>query len=208
MSMKYIVGKKVQMTQFFDEEGRAHAATIVEAGPVTITGVRTTEKDGYTAVQLGYGTKREKNIAKAQQVAWKDFGMFADVREFRTDALAPEDLVGDSFQIADMFAVGDAITVTGISKGKGFQGVVKRHGFEGGRRTHGQKHSEREPGSIGSGGVQRVFKGTRMAGRMGTDRITVKNLSVLAIHPETHTMLIKGAVPGRRGTILEIIAQK
>jgi large subunit ribosomal protein L3 len=104
----------------------------------------------------------------------------------------------------DQFAEGDMIRVSGISKGKGFQGVVKRHGFHGGPRTHGQKHSEREPGSIGAGGMQRVMKGMRMAGRMGTDRITVKNLTVLAVDPKTNIMVIKGALPGKRGTMLEI----
>ncbi len=196
------------MIQFFDEEGRAHAATVVEAGPITVTGVRMPEADGYAGVQVGYGTKSEKNIAKAQKGAWKDLGMFEDMREFRLETALDGVKTGDSFKIADIFTVGDPITVTGISKGKGFQGVVKRHGFHGDKRSHGRKHGERSPGAIGSGGIQRVFKGMRMAGRMGSDRVTVKNLTVLAIHPETHTMLIKGAVPGRRGTILEITSQK
>ena len=130
-------------------------------------------------------------------------GTFAVVREFpKTDE--KELAVGDSFSIQDIFEAGDIISVAGTSKGKGFQGVVKRHGFGGGRRSHGQKHSEREPGSIGATGPARVFKGTRMGGRMGNDRITVKNLRVLAMDPASNTLLIKGAVPGRRGTLLEI----
>lgn len=204
-TMKFILGKKVQMTQFFDDNGQAHAATIVETGPMTVTQVKTEEKDGYKALQLGYGARREKNVSKAQQGAWKDLGMFEVLREVRADEL-PELNRGDSYGVADAFEVGDTIAVSGISKGKGFQGVVKRYNFAGGRRSHGQKHSEREPGSIGATGPARVFKGMRMPGRMGTDRVTVKNLQILAINKDDNTMLIKGAVPGRRGTLLEIAA--
>ncbi len=128
------------------------------------------------------------------------------MREFRLST--PSELKkGDVLSPTDVLEVGQAITVTGISKGKGFQGVVKRHNFAGGRRSHGQKHSEREPGSIGATGPQRVFKGTRMGGRMGSDRVSVKNLEVVAMDLEKNVVFIKGAVPGRRGTLLEIVTQ-
>lgn len=202
--MNAILGRKVAMTQFFDAEGRAHAATLVEAGPATVTAIKTIERDGYEAVQVGYGAAKEHRVAKAQKKAWGDAGVFATVREF--PKTADEELtIGDSFSIEDIFAEGDTVAVVGTSKGKGFQGVVKRYNFAGGRRSHGQKHSEREPGSIGATGPARVFKGTRMGGRMGSDRVTVKNLSVLAMDPASNTLLIKGAVPGRRGTLLEIV---
>jgi large subunit ribosomal protein L3 len=200
--MKFILGKKQKMTQYFDEEGNVHPATEVQAGPITVTRVKTQDTDGYDAVQVGYGTQKETRISKAVRGAIKDLGFFRVLKEFRPKQ-AIEAQIGDTIN-ADIFAVGDTVTVTGISKGKGFQGVVKRHGFAGGRRTHGQKHSEREPGSIGSTGPQRVFKGTKMAGRMGSDRITVKNLKVLAVDPAANTILIKGAIPGRRGTLVEI----
>ena len=201
--MKAILGRKVAMTQFFDEDGRAHAATVVEAGPATVTALKTMDRDGYEAVQVGFGTRKEKNVSQALQKQWGDMGTFALTREFPL----PVEMayaIGDSYSLSDVFEIGDTIAVCGTSKGKGFQGVVKRYNFKGGRRSHGQKHSEREPGSIGATGPARVFKGTRMAGRMGSDRVTVKNLQVLAMDPETNTLLIKGAVPGRRGTVLEI----
>ncbi|MFT7557495.1 MAG: large subunit ribosomal protein L3 [Planctomycetota bacterium] len=204
--MKFILGRKIAMTQYFDEEGRAHPATVIDAGPITVTQVKTVETDGYSAVQVGYGTRREKNVNKAQLGAWGEMGPFAAVTEFRDKSTDLEGYtVGDIILTADQFQAGDKVFVTGTSKGKGFQGVVKRHGFAGGRRSHGQKHSEREPGSIGSTGPQRVFKGTRMGGRMGSDRVTVQNLQVLAVDAEKNQMVIKGALPGRRGTLLEIV---
>lgn len=194
------------MTQFFAVDGTCHGVTIVEATPSVVTQVKTVEKDGYDAVQVGFGVRREKNINKPQLGAWKDLGNFRFVREFRLNEPATM-AVGDTLSIDKVFELGQIIAVTGITKGKGFQGVVKRHGFHGGRRSHGQKHSEREPGSIGATGPQRVFKGTRMGGRMGSDRVTVKNLEILAIDGENNTLLIKGAIPGRPGTLLEIVAK-
>jgi len=204
--MKFILGKKSSMTQYFAEDGRAYAATLIEAGPMTVTQVKEGGKDGYRAVQFGYGTQAKHRIAKAQAGAWKDLGSFRVVRELRTEGeSAPEMKVGDKVDVS-VFAKGDLITVSGTSKGKGFQGVVKRHGFGGGRRSHGQKHSEREPGAIGGGGRAggRVAKGMRMAGRMGGDRITVKNLRVLEVDTTHNLLLVSGAVPGRAGTLLEI----
>jgi large subunit ribosomal protein L3 len=205
---KFILGEKQNMTQFFMEDGTAHAATVVKAGPTTVTQIRTKDTDGYDAVQVGFGERNEKNINKAQKSAWKDLGNFRYVKEFRQGDVNAELKVGDKFTADQVFEIGEEVAVTGTSKGKGFQGVVKRHNFAGGRRSHGQKHSEREPGSIGATGPARVFKGTKMGGRMGSDRVTVKNLQVLAIDPKTNVMIIKGAIPGRRGTLLEIVANK
>lgn len=201
---KYMLGEKIQMTQFFDEQGIAHAATLVSVTPMTVTQVKTVENDGYDAVQVSSGTRKEKNIAKPQLGHFKDLGAFRYSKEFLVDAADLSNYARGNTLTADQFSVGDNIRVSGISKGKGFQGVVKRHGFHGGPRSHGQKHSEREPGSIGAGGMQRVMKGMRMAGRMGSDRITVRNLTVLAVDPKTNIMVIKGALPGKRGTMLEI----
>jgi large subunit ribosomal protein L3 len=189
--MKFILAIKEKMTQIFDESGNVVPATLVNAGPITAVQIKTKEKDGYDAVQFGFGQRKEKNN-------------FRYLREYRM-ALAGEVglKVGDTID-ADVFEKGDVINVAGISKGKGFQGVVKRHGFHGGPRTHGQKHSEREPGSIGATGPQRVFKGTRMPGRMGGDRITVKNLKIVQVDKKNNQLLIFGAVPGRKGTLLEI----
>lgn len=200
--MKFILGTKERMTQYFDAEGRVFPATIVNAGPVTVTKVMSTDNDGYTAVQVGFSAQKEGRINKAQKGDWKGLETYKFVKEFRLEG-GTEIKRGDVITV-ESFKEGDTIVVAGTSKGKGFQGVVKRHGFHGGRRTHGQKHSEREPGSIGAGGIQRVFKGTRMAGRMGGDRVSVKNLNVLAIDPINNQLLIKGAIPGRRGSLVEI----
>ncbi|HVX91489.1 MAG TPA: 50S ribosomal protein L3 [Candidatus Paceibacterota bacterium] len=204
--MKFILARKERMTQIFTEEGKAFAGTVLIATPMTVTQVKTKDgKDGYNALQVGFGTKKATNLAKAQQGHFKGKG-FAHVQEFRTDDTAE---VGSEIKV-DVFAAGDTVQVSGITKGKGFQGGVKRHGFKGGSRTHGQKHSEREPGSIGGSGGRaggRVAKGIRMAGRMGGDRVTVKNLTVLAVDPATNEIIVSGAVPGARGTILEIISK-
>ncbi|MCR4306891.1 MAG: 50S ribosomal protein L3 [Candidatus Yonathbacteria bacterium] len=199
--MKFILGTKEEMSQIFTEEGIAIPVTLLSAGPVVVTQVKTDEKDGYEAVQVGYGVKNPRNINKAQTGHFKGLGNFRYVKEFRTAQSGIK--VGDSFDVSS-FEPGDVVEVSGVSKGKGFQGVVKRHGFHGGPRTHGQKHSEREPGSIGATGPQRVFKGTRMGGRMGADRVTVKRLKVVAIDKENNVMAISGAIPGRRGTVIEI----
>ena len=199
---KYILGTKQKMVQFFNENGKSVPATFVQAGPVVVTQIKTKEKDGYIAVQVGFGSRKEKNINKAQKGHFGDKGNFAYSREFRLDK-DPEVKVGDQIDIS-VFEVGDVVEISGVSKAKGFQGVVKRHGFHGGPRTHGQKHSEREPGSIGATGPQRVFKGTRMGGRMGGDRVTVKNLTVLGVDAKNNAVLLSGAIPGRKGTLIEI----
>lgn len=184
------------MSQIFDENGEVIPVTLVEAGPMIVTQIKTNGKDGYEAAQVGFGRKSPKKIKKPQ----KKLGNFRWLREFKSVS----DLkLGDKIDVS-IFAKGDIVKISGISKGKGFQGVVKRHGFHGGPRTHGQKHSEREPGSIGATGPQRVFKGTRMPGRMGGERTTVKNLKIVEVIPEKNLLLVSGAVPGRRGTLLEI----
>ena len=196
-----MLGTKGRMTQVFDEKGVVTPATIITAGPLTVTQVKG-EKDGYKAVQVGFGTRKEKNINKPQQGHLKDLGNLRYMREYEA---AGEVTRGEIIDIS-IFTPGDVVAVSAISKGKGFQGVVKRHGFHGGPRSHGQKNKERSPGSIGGGGRAgaRVIKGMRMAGRMGNDRVTVRNLRVLAVDLASNAILISGAVPGRPGTLVEI----
>jgi len=205
--MKFILAKKEGMTRIFGEDGRARAGTILKADPIVVTQVKTKEgKDAYFAMQVGMGTRRAKNISKAVLGHTKGKG-FQAIREFRSDSSAE---VGSEID-ASVFAVGDVVRVSGLTKGKGFAGVVKRHGFHGGPRTHGQKHSEREAGSIGGGGGRaggRVAKGLRMAGRMGGERVTVMNLKVLVVDAKAGEIIVSGAVPGRRGTLLEVVSDK
>lgn len=204
--MKFILAKKEKMTRIFTADGHAHAGTILTADPVTVTQVKTTDgKDKYSAIQVGVGIRKVKNISKAVLGHTKGKG-YTDIREMR-GALGAA--VGDTID-ASVFTVGDVVQVSGISKGKGFSGVVKRHGFHGGPRSHGQKHTERSPGSIGGGGGRaggRVAKGMKMAGRLGTDRVTVKNLKILVVDAAAGKIIVSGAVPGRRGTLLEVISK-
>lgn len=192
------------MTQLFGEDGKVYPATVLNAGPIVITQVKTKAIDGYEAVQVGYAEKKSHNINKAKKGHLKDLGNLRYLKEFRV-VPAPETVVGTKID-ASAFAAGDRVKLTSISKGKGFQGVVKRHGFAGGPRTHGQKHSEREPGSIGGRGRAggRVSKGMRMAGRMGGDRVTLRDVLILSVDAGTNKIIVKGAVPGRRGTLVEI----
>ena len=192
--MKFISGKKLSMTQIWSGDA-VMAVTPVLAGPCTVTQVKSKAKDGYEALQLAYGVRKEKNINKPQLGHYKKTGVKpAHVREFRMDNAA--DFKAGDVVTVETFAVGDKINVTGVSKGKGFQGVVKRHGFHGFRKTHGNKDQERMPGSIGPKGPAHVFKGTRMGGRMGGDRVTTTNLEVAAIDAEKNIIFVKGAVPG------------
>ena len=195
-------GIKGRMTQHFDEKGAVFAATIIDASPMTVTQVKTQEKDGYQALQVGIGSRKAKNLSKPVTGHLKDIAPTRYIREIRTTDSAER---GAKLDVT-VFAEGDVVAVSAISKGKGFQGVVKRHGFHGGPRSHGQKNKERAPGSIGGGGRAggRVVKGMRMAGRMGGDRITVKNLKVLKVDAEKNILLISGAVPGKPGTLVEI----
>ena len=201
--MKFILGTKQNMTQIFDEAGIVHPVTVIKTSPNVITQVKNLSKDGYTAVQVGYGSRNPKNISKAVKGHVKELGSFAHIKEFRIEG--GEYKVGDIIDIS-AFAAGDGVTVSSISKGKGFQGGVKRYGFKGGPRSHGQKHSEREPGSLGGAGRDggRVAKGKRMAGRTGGDRITTGGLTIAGIDVEAGEIFIRGAVAGRRGTLVEI----
>jgi large subunit ribosomal protein L3 len=197
--MKFVLGTKERMTQVFLDDGRVYAGTVVRVSPHVVSQAKSGEKDGYVAAQVVTGTGKANRVAKAQKVAHG--GVYKVAREVKGATLEK----GASYDVS-VFAPGDVISVTAVSKGKGFQGVVKRHGFAGGRRSHGQKHSEREPGSIGGGGRAggRVAKGMRMAGRMGGDTVTVKNLKVLQVNATEHLLLVSGAVPGRPGTLVEV----
>ncbi len=202
--MKFILGTKENMAEYFREDGIVFPVTVITAGPVTVTRVFEKSKDGYDSVQVGFGVQKKERVTKSSAGAMKG-AFYKTLKEFR---LKPADKTeakeGDVIDVT-AFSAGDKIMVTSVSKGKGFQGVVKRHGFSGGPRTHGQKHSEREPGSIGGGLRTHVPKGMRMAGRMGSDRITQKNLEVVLVDAENNLMLVKGAIAGKRGTLVEII---
>ncbi len=204
--MKFILGKKEKMMEYFEEDGTAVPVTIISAGPVTVTRVFSKDKDGYDSVQVGFGSAKASKLNKAQVGSMKG-GLYRTLKEFRVKSTdKSEAKEGDVIDVS-AFAPGDKIQVTSVSKGKGFQGVVKRHGFAGGPRSHGQKHSEREPGSIGGGLRTHVPKGMRMAGRMGSDRITQKNLKVVSIDTENNLLLVRGAITGKRGSLVEIISR-
>lgn len=203
--MKSIIGKKIGMTSIFDVSGKQTAVTIIEAGPCVVTQKKTVETDGYNALQIAFGDKKEKHSVKAEinHFAKAQTSPKKIVKEIRDSELNHN--VGESITV-DIFAEGDKIEVVGTSKGKGFQGVVKRHGFSGvGEQSHGQHDRQRAPGSIGnSSDASRVFKGMRMAGRMGQDRITMKGLKVVKIFPEKNYILVSGSVPGHNGSIVLI----
>ena len=199
--MKFIIGKKLEMTQVW-RDGNVVAVTKVQAGPCVVTQVKNNEKDGYLAVQIGFGEKKEKNIKKPQKGHLKKSKTNSRyLREFRTDVSEKNLKIGDKIDVST-FDNGDEIQVIGTSKGKGFQGVVKRHGFKGSKKTHGNKDQLRMPGSIGATGPAHVFKGTKMGGRMGGDRVTVKNLEVVDIDIKNNILLVKGAVPGARNGLI------
>jgi large subunit ribosomal protein L3 len=207
--MKFILGTKDRMTQVFDEKGVCYPVTILRISPLTVTAIKSSDKDGYDAVQVAGGEQKESRMGKAD--LGHQGGNARYVKEFRARATQGEKIenmeVGNTID-AGVFAPGDMVTISAISKGKGFQGVVKRHGFGGDMASHGRKHSLRAPGSIGGGGRAggRVIKGKRMAGRMGSDRITVKNLSIVQVNAAENIILVKGAIPGRKGTLVEVRA--
>ena len=204
---KFLLAKKINMTQIFGEDGKVRPATLLSTSPMIVTQIKSNEKDGYFAVQVGFGSRKEKNISKPVRGHLKGLGNFQTLKEFKGEF--PELKIGDNIPI-DNFKEGDQVTVSAISKGKGFQGVVKRHGFHGGPRSHGQKHSEREAGSIGGGGREggRVAKGMRMAGRMGGDTVTVRNLTVVEVDPSHNALLVKGAVPGKANSLVKVTIQE
>jgi large subunit ribosomal protein L3 len=206
--MSGLLGRKVGMTSVFDANGNNVVCTVIETGPCVVTQIKTEDTDGYRAVQMGFGDKKEKSTTSALK---GHFGAASTtpkrrVTEFRDYAGIDGLTLGDEITVGDVFAEGDTVHVVGTSKGKGFQGVVKRHGFGGvGDRTHGQHNRQRAPGSIGQASdPSRVFKGTKMAGRTGGDRVTVKNLRVVRILADKNLLLVKGAVPGPKKSFVEI----
>ena len=203
--MKGIIGKKIGMTSIFEPNGKQTACTIIEAGPCVVTQKKTVETDGYNALQIAYGEKKAKNTPKAmvQHFAKASTTPKSVVKELRDTSIEKE--VGESIT-CEIFTEGEKVSVIGTSKGKGFQGVVKRHGFHGvGEASHGQHDRQRAPGSVGGSSYpSRVFKGMRMAGRMGGDRIKVKELRVVKVYPEQNYILISGSVPGHNGAIVLI----
>jgi len=197
--MAFILGKKLKMSQIWKDD-KAIPVTLVQAGPITITQIRTKEKDGYEAVQVGFDSTK-KRLNKPTKGHLKDLGNFRYLKEFKA---GNSDLkIGDVLDVSQ-FQEGDKVKVSGLNKGRGFQGVVKRHGFHGGPKTHGQKDRLRAPGSIGATAPQRVMPHRKMAGRMGQERITMKNLEIAGIDEKKNILILKGAVPGMKGTLLEI----
>jgi large subunit ribosomal protein L3 len=200
--MPGLIGKKVGMTSIYSAAGKNIPCTILEVGPCVVTHVRTLEKDGYKAIQLGFGDRTEKRTSKAMQGHFKraGVGIKRKIAEFR--GFANELNAGDELKVEDIFNEGEFVSVSGLTKGKGFQGVVKRHGFAGvGQATHGQHNRLRAPGSIGAASTPaRVFKGMRMAGQMGNTRVTIENLEVVKVLAEDGVLVVKGAVPGHRGS--------
>ncbi|MGB9681039.1 MAG: 50S ribosomal protein L3 [Minisyncoccia bacterium] len=206
--MKFILGKKVKMSQIFDSEGNVIPVTIVQAGPIVVTNIRTKEKNGYEAVQVGF-LKKIKNVSKPLRGQFKKTGVFQFIKEFRLDKENKEKEGNNEFQIGqevkvDIFQEGEKVDVAGVTRGKGFQGVVKRHHFKGSPKSHGTKDRWRAPGSIGATTPQRVVKGRKMAGRAGGRRVTIKNLEIVKVDPDNNLLYLRGAVPGKRGALLEI----
>lgn len=203
--MSGLIGKKIGMTSIFDENGKNVPCTVIQAGPCVVTQVRTEEVDGYEALQLGFDDKKDKNAAKAAQGHFKKAGTGVKYKVVEFREFEGEYKLGDSIS-ADLFEEGEFVDVTGTSKGKGFQGVVKRHGFAGvGDATHGQGNTMRAPGSIGNASFPgRVFKGMKMGGRMGGDRVKVENLRVLKVMADKNLLIVKGAVPGHKNSYVII----
>lgn len=202
--MKGLIGKKIGMTQIFDDEGNAVPVTVIEAGPCYVTQVRTVPADGYQAVQLGFEEVKPHRLTGGNfgHLKRNDLPPLKYLREFRVEDEVQE---GDVLYVGDVFKTGDRVDVVGKAKGKGFAGVVKRHGFAGGPKTHGQSDRHRAPGSIGSTSTPgRVFKGKRMPGRMGNQRVTAQNLMVARVDPERNLIAVRGSVPGSKGSLVII----
>jgi large subunit ribosomal protein L3 len=203
--MSGLIGKKIGMTSIYDGNGKNIPCTVIEAGPCVVTQVRTLEVDGYSAVQLGFDDKKSKQTTKALEGHFKKAGTSAKKKVVEFQDYEEEYKIGDTLTV-EFFIEGEFVDVSGISKGKGFQGVVKRHGFKGvGDATHGQHNRLRAPGSIGAASYPaRVFKGMRMAGRMGGSKVKVQNLRVLKVIPEKNLLIVKGAVPGHKNSYITI----
>ena len=203
--MKGLIGKKIGMTQIFDESGLAIPITLIEAGPCYVTQVRQPEVDGYNAVQLVFGEAKPKRLSGGQlgHLRTNELPPLRFLREFRVKDTGVSE--GDKLEVGEVFSVGDQVDVVGTSKGKGFQGAMKRHGFRGGPKTHGQSDRQRSPGSIGATTTPgRVFKGKKMPGHMGSERVTVQNLRVEFVDPDRNLLGVRGAVPGPKGGVLMI----
>ncbi len=203
--MSGLIGRKIGMTSLFDANGKNIPCTVIEAGPCVVTQVRTDEVDGYSALQLGFDDKAEKRSTKAAQGHFKKAGTAAKKKVVEFQGFEEEFKLGDTIDVL-LFAEGDFVDVAAVSKGKGFQGVVKRHGFKGvGQATHGQHNRLRAPGSIGAASYPaRVFKGMRMAGRMGGEKVKVQNLRVLKVVAEKNLLVVKGCVPGHKNSYITI----
>ena len=199
-----LLGRKIGMTQVFSAAGEAIPVTVIEVGPCVVTQIRNQERDGYEAVQIGFGEVKPKSLTKPEQGHLAGAGrLVRHLREFEADNV--EDHQVGQVLSADVFEPGEVIDVTGTSKGRGFQGVVRRHGFSGGPKTHGQSDRHRAPGSIGAGtDPGHVWKGTRMAGRMGNRRVTVQNLQVVEVLAEKHLLLVRGSVPGAKNGLVMV----
>jgi large subunit ribosomal protein L3 len=202
--MSGIIGKKIGMTSIFSADGQSVACTLIEAGPCVVTQVKNVETDGYEAVQLGYGEKKEKHTTKPMIGHFKKANTTPKRKLVEFKGFAQKLNLGDTLLVQDVFAEGEFLDAVGTSKGKGFQGVVKRHGFSGvGGQTHGQHNRLRHPGSIGACSFpSRVFKGLRMAGRMGGDRVTIQNLKVLKVLPEQNLIVLSGSIPGAKNSLV------
>ncbi|MDP3057243.1 MAG: 50S ribosomal protein L3 [bacterium] len=202
--VKFILGKKLGMARVFEKSGKSVPVTVLEAGPCVISQIKTEAKDGYNAVQIGFG--KEKKVSKPKAGLLKGSHLAKHLREFVTKDVASYK-VGDKIDVS-IFAEGDMVKASGVTKAKGFAGVMKRHGFSGGPASHGQKHSARERGSVGPRFPEHVVKGVRMPGRMGGVRSTVINLPVLSIDKENNLIALKGAIPGNKGALIEVVSIK
>jgi len=204
--MPGLIGKKIGMTSVFSADGKNVPCTVIEAGPCVVTQIKTVDNDGYDALQLGFEEKTQKHTNKAEEGHFKAAGVAPQRHLVEFNEFEKEYKTGEEIRVADIFEEGVYVDVIGTSKGKGFQGVVKRHGFAGvGQQTHGQHNRLRAPGSVGASSYpSRLFKGMRMAGRMGGERVTVQNLVIIKVIPEHNLLMVKGSVPGAKGSIVYI----
>ena len=200
---KFVIAEKAGMSQLFKEDGVVIPVTLLEVKENVVSQIKTQDSDGYESVQIAFGKTKDKSLTKAETGHLKNVGAFKGLREFRPENIS-EYKKGDSIS-ADKFEVGDSVIIRGRTVGKGFQGVVKRHGFAGGPASHGHRHALRQAGSIGSAYPQKVFKGKKMAGRMGGGNLSVKNLKIVKIDKDKNLIFVRGAVPGKKGAIVEVI---